>query len=336
MKNLFLFIALIIILGCSRNSQTTYNKDLKEPDKLVFNNLSNLSASDSILIDEVFDMVGCKIVGDSICILDRNRDNTILNIYSSKNSTKIQNGLKFGNGPDEFIVFNYATSCKSNQIAGYDIMRKSLYLYDVTSCPFIVSSEYKIPLDKDGRANPYTFISQYNDSIFLLKMDSMDNSEWHLADLKHNDILWKQTNRIRDTNESYTPFNYHQSINDSVLITCYKYMDLVELYNITTDSLTLIKSYGNLINQAKLEDYDELKYYYLGITSDNKSFYCLKSSDGSDFGTEIETYDISSLNPHYKYKIDKPVKSIIYDKTNRRLLGYSPQEDRTIFYIWKI
>ncbi len=113
-------------------------------------------------------------------------------------------------------------------------------------------------------------------------------------------------------------------------------MDLVEFYKLSTDSLILMNSYGSLSNQAQLEDYDDLKYSYLSVTSGPDKFYCLKSCNGSDEGSELETYDISSLSPISIYNIDKPIKSIIYDKNNKKLVGYSAQEEKTVFYFWEI
>lgn len=335
MRNFLLYCTVIFMWSCSHGSSTSDN-NIQQPEKCEFNNVVSLSASDSIQINNVFEIAGNKIVDNSICIMDRSRNNPILNIYSCEDGHKIQSGLKYGNGPDEFIAFNYGDACKSNHIAGYDIMRKRLFLYDIDKQPFVSVSEYDLPLDEEGRAHPYTFISQYNDSIFLLKMDSNDSSEWHLVNLQNGNILWKQTNRVRDPKEYYTPFNYHQHITDSTLLTCYKYMDLVEFYNISTDSLTFIRSYGSLKNQAKIDDYENLNYFYLGITCGKNIFYCLKSVDGTDMGTVIETYDKNNFTPIIKYIIDKPVRSIMYDNTYHRLVGYSPQEEHTKFYMWEI
>ncbi len=67
MKNIFLLISLIILISCSRNTHTD-NIGIMQPEKKVFENVIDIHPCDSIQINEVFDLVGCKIVGNNICV----------------------------------------------------------------------------------------------------------------------------------------------------------------------------------------------------------------------------------------------------------------------------
>ncbi len=250
------------------------------------------------------------------------------------NGELIERRFSFGNGPCQFIALNAGVSNNPNSILLYDMMRRNVSLIDTDTIPLKINTQYQLPLDKDGLANPYTFISQINDSVFLMKMDSANESSWQMADLKKSKIRWTVENSHRDIEKSYTPYDFMQSVSDSTVLIAYKYIDLIEFYHLSDNGMIYSNSYGKTSDQSDLEDYNFLSYYYLSVACDNKYFYCLHSSNGDEFGNEIELYDISSQKPVSRYILDKNVNSISYH--NGRIVGYAPLDNECIFYVWQI
>lgn len=74
----------------------------------------------------------------------------------------------------------------------------------------------------------------------------------------------------------------------------------------------------------------------MSVAYDGDNFYCLKSTDGSETGNIIETYNIKNNTPVNMYVLDKDIYSISFDIEKHRLIGYSQDQDATVFYIWNL
>ncbi len=328
-------VIVLILLGTSCVKKESGS--VRTFSKKEFSSTIRKNVNDSIVVKRVFNIVGWKVLPHSIALFSvDDQDNDVLYEYSDTTSELIQSGINIGNGPDEYVSFNSGETNISNNVLSYDIMRRVLYTYDLTSVPFKVNAEFELPVDEDGLTNPYTFITQVDNDTFLMKLDSPSKSAWHFVDLKDKKILWEYENPIRDKEYSYTPFDLIQSVYDSKLFVAYKYIDLIEIYNITKDGISLIKSYGDTQDQSKIEDYNKLEYKYLSVAYDGDNFYCLKSTDGSETGNIIETYNIKNDTPVNMYVLDKDIYSISFDIEKHRLIGYSQDQDATVFYIWNM
>lgn len=335
MRKLKSIILIIVIIASGIGCVKKRSDSVRVFSNKEFSNTIKKDANDSVVINRVFNIVGWKALPQSIALFGiDDSDDDILYVYSNRDSELIQSGINLGNGPNEYISFNPGETNGSTTMLSYDIMKRHLHIYDLTAVPFKMITEYELPVDEDGLTNPYTFISQVDADIFLMKFDSPSKSSWHYVDLKNNKILWEYENPVRDNRYSYTPFDLIQCVCDSKLFVAYKYIDLIEIYGITSDGINLIKSYGNTRHQANIDDYDKLEYSYLSVTADGENFYCLKSADGGESGNIIEAYSIKDAVPTNKYVLDKYMYSVSFDNVNHRLVGYSQERSATVFYIW--
>ncbi len=328
-------ISLLLILFLGTRCQKKNSKPSREFSDKEFEAEVTRHSNDSVLINKVFQVAGWKPTADGIAIFNYDtQDKNILSEYSSETSNLIQSGLNYGNGPGEYVAFNPGESGNDSDMLSYDIMRQSMFIYDMSKVPFSVKAQYKLPTDEDGMTNPYTYISQVDDDNFLMKFDSPDKSEWHYVNTKDNKILWRYPNPNRKVEYSYTPYDFMQSISGKTLMVAYKYMDLIEIYNITEEGLVPVRTVGNNQDQADISDYDDLEYRYLSVTSDGVNFYCLRSNDGDETGNVIESYAVKDGNPVNKYVLDRDIESISFDKIKNRLIGYLPKQNSSVFYIW--
>ena len=82
-----------------------------------------------------------------------------------------------------------------NQIILYDIMRKSLCIFDTDSIKFKLSATYKLS-SEDKLCPPFTQIKQFNDSLFLLKEDE-EETYLHLMNLSNKHIYSSYKCKLR-------------------------------------------------------------------------------------------------------------------------------------------
>lgn len=327
---LYLSVLVLCCISCN-NSKTS--KETNQCDK-KFENKMSLFAVDSIMVNQVFDMATWNVNDNGLAVVNNEFSDSIVSLFSLLDGELIKKRYMFGNGPEEFVVINPGSAKDSNSILVYDMMKRKMSLVDTNNKSLKINVEYSLPVDGDGLAQPYTYINQFNDSLFLMKLDTPDESSWQMADLKNSKILWSEKNIIRDAKYSYTPYDFIQSISDSTLLIAYKYIDLIEFYNISENGVRHLISYGNPVAQSELKDYELLTSNYLSVASDRRYYYCLLSNNGDEWGNQIEVYDVSSHKPIYVYSLDKNVYSIRYH--NNRLIGYSPEDDKSTFYVWSV
>jgi hypothetical protein len=268
-----------------------------------------------------------------LTVVDGAHEDTIINVYSYPDGAKLRSRYSRGEGPEQFIVANSGEAKSKDNSLVYDMMKHKMYLINSKSDPISIVNEFSLPLDENGRGLPYTYINQYNDSLFLMKYDDHETSARQLANLKTGEILWSQKISYRvDKKFNYTAYDYRQRFADSTLIAAYRYLDLVEIYNVSVENgMELKAQYGVVDDLARKA---ELTQTYQDVAIDNKSFYCLRSNVGEELGNEIESYDILTLRPTKKYTLDKVVSRIATYDGN--LIGYDAQEDSSVFYIWKL
>lgn len=322
---------LLWCVACSEKQASESSTKLEKD----FHEESVLTVKDSVVIDDVFRMLSWKVSDGRVCFLDGNRADTLLHVYSYPTGESIRNFLTIGNGPGQFIVVNSGECNGADDMLLYDIMRRKLSIYDIADNSTAPREEYSLPVDSLGIAHPYTYITQVNDSVFLMKLDSDVKSAWQMADLKNAKILWENSNPYRDETISYTPFDFIQTVADSTILIAYRYMDLIETYGFSVDGgMSKKSSYGNPEDQSSIKDYNDLVYHNISVAKGPGNFYCLRSSNGDDWGNVVEVYDISSGKTKELCTLDKFVTSISI--CGNFLFGYNQEDNMTKLYIWEL
>ena len=169
---------------------------------------------------------------DRVIIHDNTMDN-IIKVYDWPHGRYLFGGFSIGHGPGEFIVTNAGDALGDRNILLYDMMRRKVSICDLSGDSLWLSEEYDLLTDEEGLAYPYTYISQLCNSLFLLKMDLSDRSSWQIADLNDRTVVCEFDNLIRESDKSYTPYDFIQVVADSVVAVIYRYINLIQFYDIT-------------------------------------------------------------------------------------------------------
>lgn len=315
----------VIVLGCTKQKQ---HEDFFNKER-TFTEFQEMEISDSIEIAETFDILSWKINANNLCFVTYGVTNNFLSVYSYPSCRKLYGYGKIGQGSNEFITLNCGDAI-AKDILLYDIMGHKLV--QVTPEHDSIRVVKTLPLYNDGKGlcKPFTFISQIADDKYLMKVDESNFSYWDIVDLAQGEILDSYKNLIRKEKSSYTPFDFIQNISDSTLIIAYKYIDRIEIYSITDNKIKPRFALGNKNNQSDIKDYNNLMQYYLSVATYSGLILCLKSSDGTETGDIIETYDFNG-SPKETYFLKKKVSSINVD-ADGHIVGYVSAIDKTILY----
>lgn len=324
-KSIIYLLFLIVVASCTQQKQHE-RFCVKEGS---FDETKVLNVSDSIEMEDMFDLLSWKISSNRICFVTGGLSNNFLSVYSYPVCEKLFDYGEIGQGPYEFITLNSGDAVAENMLL-YDIMGRKLVELSFGDDSLRVLKSLPLYNDEKGLCEPFTFISQIKGDKYLMKVDEADSSYWDIADLGQSKILGSYKNPIRKKDSSYTPFDFIQYISDSTLVVAYKYIDRIEFYSIADDEIKPKFLLGKNKDQSDIKDYNYLMQYYLSVVARSGSILCLKSSDGTESGDIIEVYDINGESK-MKYLLEKGVNSINIDAEGH-IIGYVPNINKTILY----
>lgn len=319
-------VLLLTLIGCENRG---YKGDVKIVDEISCNTQTQVVCKDSLSIEQNFNLWNMKIEND-IAVLRTSGNKDFIKVYSYPDFSPLYDFGETGRGSDEFITHNWCCSKLKGKISLYDIMKRSLYVFEVNRDTVTEVCSYKLEDNEDGLCRPYTKMLQLSESVFLMKED-FSQTVLHLADLDKKKELSAYISDFRKANDrkngGYTPFDCcFAATNDRVLL-CYNYVDRMELLQITGERhLTPLVFMGD----GKASDIDTDKY--LTVCTNNKRFYCLKCTDGVERGNEVLCIDIDG-NICEMIKLDKDVSLIQFD-ADGNLVAYSEKEQGGMFYIY--
>lgn len=307
-------------MSCSSRTQDDaemVNLEIPMTDSII-----TLYSCDSLKITEPLSVCAWGTCDTTLWIINDAHTGAIFNSFSRLTGEKIDEYGLYGQGPTEFLTMNPGSGCDACNAVAYDIMNGKITIIGVAGGIIQIKNTYKLPDDEGGLTYPYTYISQLNDSVFLMKYDSDIESGWHIYDIKNATQYGQYQNQTRNTDQSYTPFDYIQVASDSTIVIAYRYMNLVEIYSIDFLSydIAINKRYGNLNTQEDIKDYNDLQYTYLSVAVSNGTAFCLVSSVGSEEGATVLCFDLSEMKPTKKLILSNKVNSIIIDN-DKNLLG---------------
>lgn len=308
------------------------NKSVKTIDEFVFSEVDTLHFIDSIFTSQTFYMDGWKIL-DSISVIHSSSDKKILYVYRYPQFTFLYSFGEIGRASGEFLTHNWSTTKESGLVALYDIMKSSLYTYSIFDGQIKAHKSYSLSQYEDGFCRPYTKILQLNDSLFLLKEDN-DETNLHYVNLNGGNVFSTYHCVLRDgMNRSYTPFNYDFDVLGDKILIVYNYLPRMELLSITPDRQIIPQLFvGDVDLDTLPKNYDSLQNVWLGICTDNDYFYCLRSDEGIEMGSNIYVVDVNG-QPVKRIILDRQVNSIQMDE-NGRLVAYQEIDNGSLFYIY--
>lgn len=199
-KSIIYLLFLFVVASCTKQKQHE-SFCVKERS---FDEARALNVSDSIEIEDMFDLLSWKISSNRICFVTGAVPNNFLSVYSYPVCRKLFDYGKIGQGPYEFITLNCGDAVAENMLL-YDIMGRKLVELSFGGDSLRVLKSLPLYNDEKGLCEPFTFVSQVRGNQYLMKVDGFDSSYWDIADLGQGKILDSYKNPIRKKDSSYTP-----------------------------------------------------------------------------------------------------------------------------------
>lgn len=163
-------IIILSVLLCACRGHVTKEQEQAGYATPEFGSEQSVAVADSVVIAEQFKTYNWKVGDGRLAVQDMsNKD--ILKVYSWPGGERIMSGVNLGQGPDEFVVINGGDAADDRHFLLYDIMKRSAMLFDFSGDSIRNPEPLDLLADADGRTNPYTYITQVNDSLYLMKMD---------------------------------------------------------------------------------------------------------------------------------------------------------------------
>lgn len=327
MKKL-LTLAFVSAMLYACNSIT--DKSVKYTDRFAFEDSTSLTTVKTVEV-EAINIWNWQTNGNRIYIQTSGQDSIVrIFDYPDLESRQVCFG-RIGHASGEFIVTNW---CETESGFGlYDMMQKKLFLYNVSNEKVAEKAEYRLPTDEKGLALPFTYISQFNDSLFLMKCDGQE-SDLCLINMKSGKEISRYHCDIRPKNDRpYTPYSYKFAYIGNTVCIAYEHLDRVEFVNVTDDMQ--LKPVCIIGEDGKAEmpaDFSNLKRCFSSITKSNDSFFCLRNAKKESGST---VYEFSTAGDMKRIiKLDKKVSTILAGEGGL-LLGYQEKENSGNILVYK-
>ena len=308
----------------------TADKSVKHIDKFAFEDSTSLTASKT-METEAINIWNWQTNGNNIYIQTSGQD-SIVRIFNYPDMESGQTCFgRIGHANGEFIVTNW---CETESGFGlYDMMQKKLFLYNENNGNVTEKAEYKLPTDEKGLALPFTYISQLNDSLFLMKCDGQE-TDLCLVNMKSGKEMSRYHCDIRPKNNMpYTPYSYKFAHIGNTVCIAYEHLDRVEFVNVTDDmQLKAVCIIGEDGKKEMPTDFSNLKRCFASITKSGDRFFCLHN-DGQESGSTV--YEFSTDGDMKRIiRLDKKVSTILAGKDGM-LLGYQEKENSGNVLVYK-
>jgi aspartate 1-decarboxylase len=337
-KNLLILIFItILIQGCYHQREKNKVKTVKKP---IFTEQVSLMA-DSVGINNLeIDVWNWKVNKDRIIVLSAvNRDN-FLYIFTIPDFNLSGKYGTYGQGPYDFIAVDWLNMINENQIGLYDIPKLKMYTYHLTDDTLQLDKTFDFKKWDGNICKPYTFIQQFNDSLFLLKADMREFTEIELVNINNGEILQTFRNMmIRKPKTVFSTYYFEMASENDNIVLAYNYIDRIEIFQFN-DSIKKIEPLiviGSDRDQSRL-DFDDYAEYYTFVICDNDYIYAL-NQQGQNIknikNSIIEIYTLSG-EPVKKIILDRHITKLALDSHTNNIYGVDSYQDCDYIYVYNV
>ena len=331
-KYIYVFLFSLFVVGCFQENKI---KTVNKPNFKEFVSVCH----DSIYIDQILHIWYWKADGNRAYIFSPRSTDAFIFVYSLPKFEFLYKYGSRGNGPNEYITVNWGDSKIENEFILYDIMKRKLYLYTSSDSMCFVKQSFDLhgEFQSDMLSKPFTMAHKLNDSIFLLKVDSPNESYLEIADLHNKKTVSHLHSHLKRPKQSaYTPFDFVIELYDNIIISAYYYIDRIEISEINEKfDIETKLIIGSELDQSSKNDYNNLDEYYTDIKCDGKLIFAVNQNGKSYENSSIEIFDIngSALG---KLQLDQYIELILLSTDSKYIYGYNSLVESNFIYIYEV
>ena len=331
-KYIFLSLHIVTVIACSDNiTNITINKpNFKEFITVPY---------DSICINEIIDIMSWKADNNKVYIFSPMSTDAFLFVYSFPQFDFLYKYGERGRGPNEFISVNWGNTKSDDEIILYDIMNRKLYSFISNDSICFIKQSFDLhgESESDILCKPFTMINRLNDSLFMMKVDSPDESYIEIVDLsKRKEISKLDSHLKRPEKSAYTPFDFILESYNKTVISVFRFMDRIEISNINEEFHIIPRIIiNNGSDQSELKDYNDLKMYYTDVIFDGKCIYTVNQNGKNYEKSSIEIYNLDGTSRGLLL-LDQYVELILLSSDSKTIYAYKPLLGSNIVYIYNV
>lgn len=339
-KKLFIGMAIFfscVMAGCSSHATSDNDSSSKN---LVEQTYANV---DSIPLDFPFNLFRWNISDSVIWVVDARQDPFLTGV-STKSFHKIYEGGTIGQGPDDFI----SPGIVEGQTHGpeiYGITDNKIVSYQLEGDSLHPVSYGKFPLleNRGTLPNCYTRVVKITDSIlagtyFYPRYIGVD-----ILDPTKGTLLSTLTMPFEQTGETMsTPYELKVASSDSILVTAYRYLDLIGLYTVdSSGNASLFKSIGTADNpqteRFENDDDDNAIKYYSDVDCANGMAFLLfqgvSEANLSEVSTALHVYSLKSGENLLNISLGRYFDQLLVSPDAKNIYLHTPYNEDYLFTI---
>lgn len=330
---------LLVICGCSQPSKIA---DVKVFPKESVNTIE--VKKDSIELPFLFYPERWFLTGSSLYVLN-SKDSPFLTIYDLNAAKIVKQWGTIGNGPEEYVVPSLSGMNRINSYAIYSNGQNKMDIYKLDGDSLRKTCNYHFPIWDKGRGIPkaYTRMQQFDDTLFVGTSFMPKEIVVDMIDMKNERIVDSVDFLLKPSENSYTnPYECKVSIGEGRMVIAYRYVNRLEVYNISSSGFALEYVIGDDKTQetlCNLDRDDEMIFYYSDVICGKKGIYALfkgVQTQASDLAnSQLEIYD---LNGKVAKIIDmkQGISSFVLDENLGIVYGYDKLNPSNRLYKYKI
>lgn len=337
-----IFAIILIIYGCA--SAPDNSKDIEIIQSPLLKETPLKSTNIIKLNHKAMDLWQWKIVNTNKIIALHPDQDSILYVYSFPGFKLLGGFGRVGRGPSEFVTYNWGQTASKDGVILYDIMKKSLYDFEMVKDSLILRKTFSLYSGAEGNARlikPFTKIQRLEDNIFLLKVDEPATTNLEIADLENQLLLssFPVEFESRNFDTGYPPFDFEITLSGKNLILPYNYMDRIEFCTIDKNyKIERKKIIGDSKDQVSLDESERVSYY-MDVQNDGKYIYLLNLSNANfemqNHNVYIDVYTVEG-EPVKRFVLAELLLKILVDPATNKLYGYSQSENSDNVYVYEL
>lgn len=328
-------LAVLLLILCVSSCQQRQNAEVHIVKELECKQVEAAQLADSIVSNVALGLWDWRITKGYV-VVRTSESKGFVHVLSYPSFTERYRACELGRGAGEYITHNWCATHTDGMVAIYDIMNATLHTYTLGDTVLLKAKDYELNKDGDGLCLPFTKMYECRDGRFLMKEDGISTTLWCM-DLGNGKQLDKYVQEVRSekyADHSYSPFDYDIAVaGDKVLLTylCAPRMELLRIEedgHLTPEVFTGTSDFDEIVKQS------DPPYVFLATCSDGRTFYCLHSNNGGDYGHEVYVVNDEGVITSI-LDLQHDVNSI-QCTPDGYLVAYKEQGDSSVFYRFHI
>lgn len=242
-----------------------------------------------------------------------------------------------GRGPHEFPIPSLGEMRDKDRVAIYSNSLNRMETFELQADSFVYRSTALIPTG--GGPKPYTRLVQYNDTLFVGTSFLPRQIAVELLDMRGERIVDAVDFPLRPAEGGYSaPFECKAALCGDRMAVAYRYIDRIELYDLSPQGFRLTHVIGSDTSQEELcaqDRDDEMLFYYSDIVCGQRYVYALwQGVRTGNLGTTESRIEIFDAANGEMLRILSPARyltDIVVDEKAGIIYGHDPLNEECLY-----